>query len=138
MTALYANPLLASLMSGKSDLARGLIGTLDTSTLSQLFGNSEAQVTRLQRAGLIRDDIPAGLVMFLMGALKMGIISASEIAPKGQAPTVDQLTEGLSDLIRRWLQPEGKREDGAEGKKIMAEWMESYRTIGMTRRRTED
>lgn len=129
MVAIYANPLLAAIMSGRSDILRGLIDSLDAATLEQMFGNSGAQVERLQAAGLIRDDLPPGVVTFLIAALKLGIANASEFAPGAQAPAASELTDALSDLMRRWLAPERPPADSSKGKRIMAEWMDQSNAI---------
>jgi AcrR family transcriptional regulator len=138
LVAVYANPLLSSLMSGKSDLAQGLIGAIDTTTLNQLFGNSESQLIRMQDAGLIRHDLPVRVILFLIGALKMGIIGSSAYVPRDQAPSTEQLTEAVSNLMRRWLQPDDSRGDSAEGKRIMAEWMDTVLKIVNAQKETEE
>lgn len=138
MMAVFANPLLSALMTGKSDIARGLIDTFDTATVDRLFGNSGEQVRRLQEAGLIRDDLPVQVVVFLIGALKMGVLSSSEFTPNEQMPSAGQITAALGDLIRRWLEPEGEPGDSEEGKRITAEWMATNMKIGFGNQSKED
>jgi hypothetical protein len=37
---------------------------------------------------------------------------------------MEQLTEAVSDLIRRWLEPESGASDSAVGKQHVIEWLE--------------
>jgi len=138
LVAIYDNPLLSGIMTGKIDLAGGAVEALGSSTVNQLIGTSEEQIAAMQRANLIRGDVPPRVLLLLMGALKLGIISSSQLLPPGQAPTTQELTEGLSDLIRRWLQPGERTGVSAEGKAIMKEWMKMVVSIGTRNRRTED
>jgi AcrR family transcriptional regulator len=124
MLAVFSNPLLAALMTGNADILQGLIGTLSPETLNQLRGTGEEHIAQLQRAGLIRADLPVPVIAFLIGALKIGIIHVADLAGKEHTPSTEQLTEALSDLMRRWLEPERLPSDSAVGKHIMAEWLE--------------
>jgi len=123
MVAVYSNPLLSEVMSGRTDILRGLVDSLDPRTVSELFGNSESQIARLQAAGMIRRDLGPGLVTFMITSLKLGIIEAARFAPAVQSPRPDELAETLSELMRRWLEPERPPDDAEEGKRIIAEWL---------------
>jgi AcrR family transcriptional regulator len=129
LVAIYANPLLAAIMSGRTDILRGLVDSLDAGTVSHLFGNSEAQIERLQGAGLIRSDLSPRVVTFMISSLKLGIVEASRFAPAVQEPTQGELTDALSDLMRRWLAPERPPADSERGKHIMAEWLQQTDAI---------
>ena len=129
MVAVYSDPLLATVMSGRTDILRGLVDSLDPGTVSELYGNSEAQIERLQGAGLIRGDLPAHIVSFFITSLKIGIIDAAALAPAVRAPTPDELTDALSDLMRRWLEPDRPPADSTVGKRIIGEWLEQTNAI---------
>lgn len=130
MVAVFAHPLLSVLMSGKSDIFQGLMSTFEPSTINQLIGTSSEQISRLQQAGLIRSDLSVNRITFLIGALKTGIITASQYTPEERMPSTEAITDGLSDLIQRWLQPEGGTSDDEEGRRIVAEWMDQLMKIG--------
>jgi len=129
MLAVLSNPLLAALMQGRPDIFQGLIGSLRPGTVSQLAGNAEAHVAQLQRAGLIRADLPVPIITYLMGALKLGIVGSSDVMGREFMPSTEQLTEALSDLIRRWLEPEDLPADTTVGKHIVAEWLRDVNEI---------
>lgn len=129
MLAVLSNPLLAALMQGKPDIFQGLMETLDPELLSQLVGNADAHVAQLQRAGLIRADLPVPVMTFLMGALKIGIINMPDTMSQEHMPSMEQLAEALSDLMRRWLEPEHLPNDSTAGKKLMVDWLEQINEI---------
>lgn len=124
MVAIYANPLLAALMQGNADIFQGLIDSLSPATTRLIIGNTETHIIQLQEAGLIRKDLTVQSITFLMSTLKVGMISAAELLGPDHTPSAEALTDAISDLIRRWLEPEHPPEDSSAGKRIMAEWME--------------
>ncbi len=129
MLAIFSNPLMAALMKGRPDIFQGLLDTLDQKTLNQLVGNADVHIVRLQRAGLIRADLPVPVIRFLIGSLKTGIIHMPDLMGQEDMPSMEQLTDALSDLMRRWLEPEQPPTDSAAGKRIMLEWLEQVNEI---------
>ncbi len=129
MLAVLSNPLMAALMQGKPDIFQGLMDTLDAETLNQLAGNAGEHLAQLQSAGLIRADVPVPMITYLMGALKIGIIQMPEAMGRNSAPPMEQLAEALSDLVRRWLEPEHLPSDSEAGKHLMVDWLENANEI---------
>jgi AcrR family transcriptional regulator len=129
LQAALANPLLAAIMKGQTDIFQGLRGVFDAETLLQMTGDYAAYVEQLQRAGLIRADLPVPVITFLTSALKIGIINTPEIFGPVPTPPLEQLIEAVSDLIRRWLEPEQLPRDSAEGKQRVFEWLEKVREL---------
>lgn len=129
MLAILANPLLAALMQGNPDIFQGLMDTLEPELLNQLAGNAEEHIAQLQRAGLIRADLPVSVITYLMGALKMGIISMVGVAGALPVPSTEQLTEVLSDLMRRWLEPDHLPSDSTVGKALIVDWLQQVNEI---------
>jgi len=132
MLAIFSNPLMAALMKGDADILQGLMSAFDQKTLNQLFGNAEEYITQLQQAGLIRTDLPVSVITFLIGSLKLGIIHAADVAGQQHTPSTEELTEAISDLMRRWLEPEHPPSDSTVGKDIMIEWLDKTNAIGTT------
>ncbi len=129
MLAIFSNPLMTALMQGSPDIFQGLLDTIDQKTLNQLVLNADAHIVQLQEAGLIRPDLPVPVITFLIGSLKIGIINVSDLIGQEQMPSIEQLTEGLSDLMRRWLEPEQLPGDSTVGKQIMFDWLERVNKI---------
>jgi AcrR family transcriptional regulator len=129
MMAALTNPLLAAILRGRTDVFQGMQGVFDPATLQQLTGDYEEYIVQLQRAGLIRADLPVSVIAFLTSALKIGIISTPEIFGLEHTPSLEQLTEAISDLIRRWLEPERSTSDTAVGKQAVVEWLEKLKAV---------
>jgi hypothetical protein len=82
---------------------------------------------------LIRADLPVSVVTFLISALKVGVINAPDLIGQEHMPTMEQIAESLSDLIRRWLEPERLPTNSEAGKRVLAEWFEHAQSIGEQR-----
>jgi AcrR family transcriptional regulator len=129
MLAALSTPVMAAIMQGKTDIFQGLKGAFDPATLYQLTGDYEAYVVQLQQAGLVRADVPVPVISFLTTALKIGIINTPDLLGQEHTPPMEQLIESLSDLIRRWLEPEHMPEDTTHGKQFLTEWLEKVKNV---------
>ncbi len=127
MLAALSNPLMAAIIRGKSDIFNGFLGAYDASLLNQLIGDADAYFVQLQQAGLIRADLPASSITYLLTALKVGVINSPDIISQEHQPSMEQLTEALSDLIRRWLEPEQLPSQSDAGKQLFTEYLHKVR-----------
>src|SRR5256885_2110194 len=127
MLAALSNPLMAAIIRGKSDIFNGFLGAYDTGFLNQLVGDSDAYFDQLQHAGLIRADIPASIITYLLTALKVGVINSPDIFSQEHMPSMEQLTEVLSDLVRRWLEPEQLPSKSDVGKQLWTEYLDKVK-----------
>lgn len=123
MLAALSNPLMATILKGNSDIFNGLIGAFDPGFLNQLLGDADDYIIELQHAGLIRTDLPASLITYMLAALKFGIINSPDLIGQERMPDMEQLTEAFSDLIRRWLEPEQLPSQNDTGKQLYTEYM---------------
>ena len=123
------NPLIAAMIKGQPDIFQGLLGAFDQKALNQLVGDADTYVAQLQQAGLIRADLPVPVITYLMAALKVGVINAPDLIGQEHMPSMEQLTMALSDLIRRWLEPEQLPRDTTAGKQFLAEWLDKVSKI---------
>jgi AcrR family transcriptional regulator len=123
MLAGLSNPLMAAIISGKSDIFNGFLRATDPDFLDHLFGDADDYFLQLQKAGLVRPDIPASVITYVATALKVGLFNSAELVGKEHVPPVEQLTEALSDLIRRWLEPEHIPDAGDTGKVLWSEYL---------------
>ncbi len=129
MMAALADPLAAALMKGQPDLFQGLVGTFEPGMIQQLVGDYEAYIVQLQQAGLVRSDIPASVISFVTSAIKIGVINTPDLFMQNQRPSPEQLTDAISDLLRRWLEPEQLPKDTDVGKHLVAEWWEKVKEV---------
>ncbi len=128
MLAVLSNPLVAAIIRGKSDIFNGFLGAYDPAFLNQLVGDADAYFAQLQQAGLIRADIPAPVITYILTAVKIGIINSPDIIGQEQMPSMEQLTEALSDLVRRWLEPEQLSSSKSDaGKQLFTEYLDKVK-----------
>jgi len=137
MLAALANPLTAAVLKGQTDLFQGLRGAFEPATVQQMLGDYEAYIVQLQQAGLIRSDLPVSIITFVTSALKVGLINTPDLYGPEQTPSLEQLTEAISDLIRRWLEPDRSPGDQEAGKRFAAEWLEKLQEIEQDIQQTE-
>jgi len=124
MLAALSYPLLVAIISGKSDIFNGFVEANNPEFYHQLAGEADAYVLQMQQAGLIRADIPASSVTYLLTALKVGMVNAPELIGQDKLPALEELTEALSDLIRRWLEPEHLPSGSEAGKRLYAAYVD--------------
>jgi AcrR family transcriptional regulator len=125
--ASLANPLMAAILRGQTDVFQGLRDAFEPGTIQQYMGDYAEYIAQLQRVGLIRGDLPVPVITFLTGSLQIGIINASDLFGAEQTPSLEELAEAISDLIRRWLEPERLPSDTSVGKDLLAAWLEKVR-----------
>lgn len=126
MLVALANPLVSAMIKGQPDLFLGLLGAFDQKARKQLMGHADTYVDQLQQAGLIRADLPVPVILYLMAALKMGVITAPDLIGEAHLPSMEQVAECLSDLLRRWLELEQFPSDTTVGKQALGEWLKHF------------
>ncbi len=127
MLAALSNPLMAAMIRGKSDIFNGFLGSSSQDMLTQLMGTADVYIAQLQQAGLVRSDLPVEAITFLLSALKIGIIQAPDLLRQEHMLSMEQLTEALSDLLRRWLEPEQLPHQSEAGKQSFTEMLEKMK-----------
>ena len=125
--AILSSPLMAAMFTGKSDIFNGVLGAYDQSYMNQLMSDTSAWLAQLQDAGLIRRDLSASAVTYLITALKIGIIYLPDVIGGQYTPSIEELAEGMSDLIRRWLEPDILPSDSRTGKQSFGELLEKIK-----------
>jgi AcrR family transcriptional regulator len=129
MMAALANPLMAAIMRGQTDIFQGLAGAFDPGMLQQLVGDYEAYIVQLQQAGLIRADLPVSAISFVTSALKIGVINTPDLYSQEHTPSMEQLADAISDMLRRWLEPEQLPSNTDVGKQLVTEWWEKVKEV---------
>lgn len=129
MMAALGNPLMAAILRGQTDIFQGLAGAFDPGMLQQLVGDYETYIVQLQQAGLIRADLPVSVISFVTGALKIGLINTPDVYSQAHTPSMEQLTDTISDMLRRWLEPEQLPGDTTVGKQLVTEWWEKVQEV---------
>ncbi len=129
MLGALTNPLMAAIMKGNPEIFQGLAGSFPPEMIRRLTGDYKQYIVQLQQAGLMRADVPVSVISFVTSALKIGAINAPEVFDQEQAPSMEQLTEAISDMLRRWLEPEQLPSDTTVGKQLVTEWWEKVTEV---------
>ena len=127
MLAALSSPLMTAILRGNSDIFNGFLGAYDQIFLNQLLGDTDTYIVELQHDGLIRPDIPAPIITYLLTALKFGIINSPDLISQERIPDMEHLTEALSDLIRRWLEPEQLPSQSDSGKQLFSDLLKKVK-----------
>jgi AcrR family transcriptional regulator len=86
MLAAFSNPLMTAILRGNSDIFNGFLDAYDQGFLNQLLGDTDTYIVELQHNGLIRPDIPAPIITYLLAALKFGIINSPDLISQERIP----------------------------------------------------
>ena len=129
MMAALADPLMAAIMGGQTDIFQGMVGAFSPEMIHQLTGDYQEYIVQLQQAGLIRTDVPVSVISLVTSALKIGLINTPEVFRQEQIPSMEQLTDAISDMLRRWLEPEQLPSDSTVGKQFVTEWWEKVKEV---------
>ncbi len=63
-------------------------------------------VRHFQAAGLLRSDLPADTVAYILIALRVGLLYAGEFIPAAEAPSMERIGETLAEMLEKALAPE--------------------------------
>lgn len=74
-------------------------------------------VKMMQEAGLMRRDLDARIIAHIMDIMAYGLVAVGEVKPAEQIPPLDQVIEGIAEVMERALTPEDA--DPEKGKVIM-------------------
>lgn len=75
-------------------------------------------VQMMQEAGAMRDDIEPRVIAHIMDMLAYGLVAVDDIVPAEQAPPMEEVIEGIAELMDRALTPAAERDNEA-GKAII-------------------
>ncbi len=79
---------------------------------AQALNVSVEFVRHFQQAGMIRRDLDAEALAYLLGALRYGVLTMDDTMPPGQpAPSVAQLGDTLAEMLATGLEPRAGEAD---------------------------
>ncbi len=87
-------------------------------------------VRQFQDAGLIRKELPADTVAYLLLTLRVGLLFADDFFLPDQAPTLDRVGDTMSEMLTRALSPENIDEaDREKGRAALVSLLEMGREL---------
>lgn len=121
MRALLQNPLLSALFGQRQSLSfiRAMLGNMDLSRMyNQRIQMSQAFLTQLKKAGVVRDDLDLAAGAYIVNCLQLGFLQMEELLDDTNTLTVQQKVNALADMVDRYLSPPGGG-DSEAGKRIL-------------------
>jgi len=107
LAVLDESPLLKAIYTrDKRVLGDWVQRVRDTPAYTQALNISVEFVRHFQQAGLIRRDLDPEAVMYLLMALRYGVLVVDDITPEGvRVPTISELGETMAEMLSRGLAP---------------------------------
>ena len=107
LAVLDESPLLKAIYTrDKRVLGDWVQRVRDTPAYTQALNISVEFVRHFQQAGLIRRDLDPEAVMYLLMALRYGVLVVDDITPKGvRVPTISELGETMAEMLSSGLAP---------------------------------
>ncbi|MCA0457711.1 MAG: TetR/AcrR family transcriptional regulator [Chloroflexi bacterium] len=129
MVTTYGSPLVLALMRRDArvlgDMARRLKDK--QFTLDSDFIRHEL-VTQLQAANVIRKDVDANIVAYVLAIIKSGFIMIGDFIPNEDAPPLDEVGKTIGQILERGLAPEGGSDKQA-AKAVMEQFLYMTRDV---------
>lgn len=83
---------------------------------------------QMQSANVVRKDIDAQTLSYLMNSLQYGLIHMADIIPEDSAPEMDSTLAMMTDMLERYVQPEDGG-DSEAGKRVLRQFMTQIRDL---------
>lgn len=127
--AFFDNPFLKELYKGD----RRLIGSmLQRRDIARLFQQRQQMMQgffqQMQAAGVVRKDIDAQTLTYLMSSLRYGFIHMADLIPAENTPPTQEALSMMADMLQRYVEPEGGG-DSEAGKRVLANFMTQIRDL---------
>lgn len=127
-----ANPLIHAVMTKDArvlgDFARRWIQAHSGQAAAGYLFRDEL-VRQLQAAHVIRADLDAEVISYIMGLIRYGFLTVHQIIPVGQpSPPLDVVGKTLGLVLERGLAPEGGA-DKAAGKQVLENMLHALKTM---------
>ncbi len=90
-------------------------------------------IVAMQHMGLVRKEVDADSVSYVLGAFTLGFFALDEEGFGGPLPPYERMVETLSEMIGPYLTPEGVTDTEA-GKALIRQAVEAYRQIEKERK----
>jgi TetR/AcrR family acrAB operon transcriptional repressor len=128
--ASISNPLIHALMTRDSrvlgDLARRWRDDPRFSGTDRFFRLEMVQ--QLQAARVIRDDLDASVITYILTMIRYGFLTVNEVIPMQEAPPLDEVGRTLGLMLETALAPPGGA-DLEAGKRVLTAVLERMRRL---------
>jgi AcrR family transcriptional regulator len=117
LMSMQANPLISALYTRDSQILGSYIHQQDNSRYLERFRFGRSFVETMQTAGLVRKELDADSLAYLLFVIAYGFTGIGSIVPADQAPSFDQIADVLDELFSHGAALDGG--DTNAGKEIV-------------------
>jgi len=126
MLAVSANAVLHVLYSRDAETLGDLLRERGMQLTTQRYGMGLDFVKALQDEHLVRTDLPADHINYILTAISVGLVSVGELYDPAQFPAFEAIATSLGEMIQGALEPpDSKRE--SENKALMLAFLAHQR-----------
>lgn len=130
LAAIQANPLVRALLT-RDRRVFGSFLRQDSDLFSAVISLRAELFQNLQKAGAMREDIPAPVIAYLVSVIGYGMVASEEVVPEETKVPFEEALAGLGLLLDRGLaRPAGSRKQGREFIITMVEKMKVRLSAG--------
>lgn len=105
LAAIHANPLVRALLTRDRRVFGGFLRS-DSDLFASVISLRAELFGQLQKAGAVRDDIPAPVIAYLVSVMGFGLVASDEVIPESSKVSFEEALNGLGLLLDRGLAPE--------------------------------
>ncbi|MEO8611684.1 MAG: helix-turn-helix domain-containing protein [Chloroflexota bacterium] len=88
----------------------------------------DEMVKQLQEANVIRADLDAQMISYIMGLIRYGFLTVHDIIPPENTPPLQEVGKTLGLLLEKALEPEGGGDKEA-GRQVLIQTLENLREL---------
>jgi AcrR family transcriptional regulator len=107
LLSMQANPLMKALYTQDSRVLGAYIHRQDPSRYVERFWFGKAFIEYIQSAGLVRKELDANSLAYVLTIIAYGFTSIETIIPADQAPPLADVADALDDLLSHGIALEG-------------------------------
>lgn len=106
--AAYESPLMLALMRQDTKVIGDMSRRMNSATM-RVQGDfiRHELVAQLQAANVIRPDLDANVIAYVMALIKYGFWMIGDVIPREEAPSLEVVGKTLGQVLERGLAPEG-------------------------------
>ena len=129
-------PLLKAILIRDRRVLGDWVQTMrDTPAYAQAMNLGVDFVRGAQEAGLLRRDLDAEVVAYLLRALRFGVLTMEEYTPSGQVPpSVAQMGDVLAEMVSNGLAPREGESDPVRARQALQRLLDMQREFTQGRR----
>ena len=123
MLAINESPLLRALYIRDRRILGDYLRRIQNTPMfrqSMMFGTDF--IVHFQRAGLIRSDVSAETIAYILMATRYGILNVEEYAPETASPPIEEMAQVIGDMFQQAFGTEaGNSDEGAQALRTLFE-----------------